>query len=152
WSILWERLWPALAAIATAVGLFLAFSWFGFWLMLPAIGRAIGVGVFFLLTAGAFAPLLVGRIPQPIDALRRLGRNTGLPHRPATTISDELAVDSRDSFAVTLWQVHMERALRAAKTLRAGLPSPRLAARDPYAIRGLVAMLVVASFFVAGSE
>src|SRR5262245_55219172 len=152
WSILWERLWPALAAVATAVGLFLAFSWFGFWLMLPAIGRAIGVGVFFLLTAAAFAPLLMVRIPKRIDALRRLDRNSGLPHRPATTISDELAVDSRDSFAVTLWQVHMERALRAAKTLRAGLPSPCLAARDPYAIRGLVAMLVVASFFVAGSE
>ena len=32
------------------------------------------------------------------------------------------------------------------------MPSPRLAARDPYAIRGLVAILVVASFFAAGSE
>jgi len=152
WSILWERLWPALAAIATACGLFLAFSWLGLWLMLPPLGRAIGVGVFFLLTAAAFAPLLLVRLPKKDEALRRLDRNSGLPHRPATTVSDDLAVDSNDSFAVTLWHTHMERALRAAKTLRAGLPSPRLATHDPYAIRGLVAILVVASFFAAGSE
>src|SRR5205823_364892 len=152
WTIFWERLWPATARIATVVGLFLALSWLGLWLMLPPLGRAIGVGVFFLLTAAAFAPLLMVRFPKRMDALRRLDRNSGKPHRPATTIDDELAVDSRDSFAVTLWVTHMERALRMAKTLRAGLPSPRLAARDPYAIRGLVAVLVVATFFAAGSE
>ena len=27
WTILWERLWPAVASLATAVGLFLALSW-----------------------------------------------------------------------------------------------------------------------------
>ena len=33
WSILWERLWPVLATIATAVGLFLVLSWLGVWLL-----------------------------------------------------------------------------------------------------------------------
>src|SRR4051794_28993184 len=86
WSILWERLWPALAGIATAVGLFLAVSWLGVWQMLPPLGRAIGVGVFFLLTAAAFAPLLMVRLPNRTDGLRRLDRNSHLPHRPATTV------------------------------------------------------------------
>src|SRR5262249_12629014 len=27
WTIFWERLWPALASIATVIGLFLAVSW-----------------------------------------------------------------------------------------------------------------------------
>ena len=58
----------------------------------------------------------------------------------------------QDSFAVTLWRAHIERALRAAKTLRAGLPVPRLAARDPYALRGLVLVAVIATFFIAGSD
>src|SRR5262245_14477796 len=152
WSILWERLWPALAALATAVGLFLAVSWFGIWLMLPPLGRAIGVGVFFLVMAAAFAPLLMVRLPSRNDGLRRLDRNSPMQHRPATMISDELAADKQDSFAVTLWRAHIERALRAAKTLRAGRPVPRLAVRDPYALRGLVVVAVIASFFIAGSD
>src|SRR5439155_5094745 len=51
-----------------------------------------------------------------------------------------------------LWRAHIERALRAAKTLRAGRPSPRLATRDPYALRGLVVVALIASFFIAGSD
>src|SRR5262245_25378835 len=51
WTIFWERLWPALASLATVIGLFLALSWLGLWLWLPPTGRAIGLGVFFLLTA-----------------------------------------------------------------------------------------------------
>ena len=44
-------------------------------------------------------------------------------HRPATAIADNLAVDSNDSFAVALWRAHVERALRAAKTLRLIFPA-----------------------------
>src|SRR5262249_9413737 len=106
----------------------------------------------FLLTAAAFAPLLMVRVPNRTDGLRRLDRNSLMPHRPATTISDELAADKQDSFAVTLWRAHIERALRAATTLRAGFPVPRLAARDPYAFRGLVVVALIASFFIAGSD
>src|SRR5262249_39264676 len=67
WSILWERLWRALATLATVIGLFLAVSWLGIWLMLPPLGRAIGVGLFFLLTAAAFAPFLMVRVPNRMD-------------------------------------------------------------------------------------
>ena len=152
WTILWERLWPALASIATVIGLFLAVSWLGLWLWLPPIARAIAVGVFFLLTAAAFAPLLMLRVPSRVEGLRRLDRNSGLPHRPATAIADEIAAPSEDSFSIALWRAHIERALRAAKTLRAGTPVPRLALRDPFAVRVLVAVLVVATFFAAGGE
>jgi uncharacterized protein (TIGR02302 family) len=152
WSILWERLWPALASVATVVGLFLALSWLGLWLWLPPIGRAIGLGAFFLLAAAAFAPLLMLRVPSRMDGLRRLDRNSGLPHRPATAMADEIAAPTEDSFSLALWRAHLERALRAAKTLKAGAPMPRLALRDPFALRALVAVLVVATFFAAGGE
>src|SRR5256714_3554447 len=138
WTILWERLWPPLASIATVIGMFLAVSWLGLWLWLPAIGRAIGLGVFFLLTAAAFAPLLMLRVPSRIEGLRRLDRNSGLPHRPATAIADEIAVPTEDSYSVALWRAHIERTLRAAKTLRAGTPMPRLPRRAPLSLRGLV--------------
>jgi uncharacterized protein (TIGR02302 family) len=152
WTIFWERLWPALASIATVIGLFLAVSWLGLWLWLPPAGRAIGLGIFFLLTAAAFAPVLMLRVPSRMEGLRRLDRNSGLPHRPATAIADEIAAPTEDSYSVALWRAHIERALRAAKTLKAGTPMPRLALRDPFAVRALVAVLVVATFFAAGGE
>ena len=98
WTIFWERLWPALASIATVIGLFLAVSWLGLWLWLPPAGRAIGLGVFFLLTAAAFAPVLMLRVPSRMEGLRRLDRNSGLPHRPATAIADEIAAPTRFVF------------------------------------------------------
>src|SRR5499433_1610515 len=152
WTIFWERLWPALASVATVIGLFLALSWLGLWLWLPPAGRAIGLGIFFLLTAAAFAPVLMLRAPSRVEGLRRLDRNSGLPHRPATAIADEIAAPIEDSYSVALWRAHIERALRAAKTLRAGTPMPRLALRDPLAVRALVVVLVVATFFAAGGE
>src|SRR5205814_3970592 len=57
-----------------------------------------------------------------------------------------------DSFSVVLWRAHVERALRAANRLRAGQPAPRLANRDPFALRALVLMLVIATFVAAGGE
>src|SRR5262249_59037400 len=65
-------------------------------------------------------------------------------------IADEIAAPTEDSYSVALWRAHIERALRAAKTLKAGTPMPRLARRDPFAVRALVAVLVVATFFAAG--
>ena len=150
-AILWERLWPALAAPATAVGLFLAASWLGVWLWLPPVGRAIGLCLFFVLAAVATLPLLRLRLPTRMDALRRLDGRSGLPHRPATTIADDIA-GTTDPTSVVLWRAHIERALRAAKQLKAGPPAPRLAKRDPYALRALVGVLLIATFVAAGGE
>src|SRR5947199_8902101 len=120
WTIFWERLWPALASVATVVGLFLAVSWLGLWLWLPPIARAITLGVFFLLTAAAFAPLLMLRVPSRVEGLRRLDRNSGLPHRPATAIADEIAAPSADYYYIVIRRAHIQSALSAARTLRAG--------------------------------
>src|SRR5215203_3383144 len=57
-GILWERVWPPLAAFATVFGLFLVVSWLGLWLWLPPLGRAIGVVLFGLLALAALAPLV----------------------------------------------------------------------------------------------
>ena len=152
WSIFWERLWPVVAGLATVTGLFLAVSWLGLWLALPPIGRAIGLGVFFLLTAAAFAPLFLVRIPSAADGLRRLDRNSGRPHRPATAIADDIAAPTEDAFSLALWRAHLKRALLSAKTLKAGAPMPRVARRDPFALRALVAVLVVATFVAAGGD
>jgi uncharacterized protein (TIGR02302 family) len=151
-SLLWERLWPALAALATVVGLFLAFSWAGLWLVLPPLARAIGLFVFLIAIVAAALPLLILRLPSVYDGLRRLDRSTGETHRPATTVADRIATNSQDPVSQALWRAHVERALLSARKFKAGWPAPRLSLRDPMAFRALVVILVVASFFAAGGE
>ncbi len=151
-SLLWERLWPGLATLLTALGLFLAFSWAGLWIALPPLGRAIGLGLFVLLAVIAAVPLLRLKLPSVPEGLYRLDRASGAQHRPATTILDHLAANEHDPVAQALWRAHIERALMAARKFRAGWPTPRLARRDPIALRALVLILVVATFFAAGGE
>ncbi|MSO67087.1 MAG: TIGR02302 family protein [Pseudolabrys sp.] len=151
-SLLWEKLWPALATLAMAAGLFLALSWAGLWIALPPLGRAIGLFAFLVITAVAAVPLLLLRLPSQFDGLRRLDRSSGETHRPATTIADEIAANGNDPVAQALWRAHVERALMSARKLKAGWPQPRLSLRDPLALRALTLILVVASFFVASGE
>jgi uncharacterized protein (TIGR02302 family) len=151
-SLLWERLWPGLATLSTALGLFLAFSWAGLWLVLPPIAHAIALFLFAVVIAIAAAPLLMLRVPSAHDGLRRLDRSSGETHRPATAVADEIAANQNDPIAQALWRAHVERALISARKLKAGWPSPRLALRDPMALRALVLILAVATFFAAGGE
>jgi len=152
WSILWERLWPALASLAVAVGIFLAVSWAGLWLWLAPLGRAVGLFVLVVLLAVAAVPLLRFRLPSTFDGLRRLDRGSGLKHRPATALADELAAGEQDQVSTALWRAHVEQALRAANSLKAGTPRPRLPLFDPIAVRALVVLLVCATFFAASGE
>jgi uncharacterized protein (TIGR02302 family) len=152
WSIFWERLWPPLARLAGVIGLFLAASWLGLWLWLPPLARAGGLIAFATLALAALVPFMSVRLPTAAEALRQLDRASGVRHRPATTIADELAVTSKDPFSLALWQAHVERTLAAARAFKAGWPSPRLSMRDPYALRGLVLIAVIAAFIAAGGE
>src|SRR5207244_4138912 len=128
-SLLWERLWPALAALATVAGLFLAFSWAGLWLVLPPLARAILLFIFLIAIAASALPLLILRLPSIYDGLRRLDRSTGETHRPATTVADSIAANSQDPVAQALWRAHVERALLSARKFRAGWPAPRVSLR-----------------------
>lgn len=151
-TIFWERLWPALASVATVLGLFLALSWLGLWVFLPPLGRAVVMLVLAGIAVWAALPLLRLRLPADHDGLRRLDRGSGFPHRPATAVADDLAVTPSDPQTLALWNAHIARALSAARTLKAGAPSPRVAWRDPYALRALVLIACVATFFAAGGE
>ncbi len=150
YAIAWERAWPSLARVLTVVGLFLVVSWAGLWLALPLVARAIGLVIFAGIAIVALSPLIGFRWPSRTEALSRLDRGSGIRHRPATTLTDTLT--SRDPVAQALWQAQRERTLASLKRIRAGLPHPRLALHDPWALRALVMVLLVATFFAAGDE
>ena len=150
YAIAWERVWPHLARLLTVAGLFLVVSWAGLWLALPLLARAIGLGLFVVLALAALFPLARFRWPRRQEALARLDRGTGIRHRPATTLTDTL--ESQDPVALALWQAQRERTLASIKRIRAGLPSPRLAIYDPWALRALIVVLMVATYIAAGDE
>ncbi len=135
-----------------ALGVFLAASWIGLWLWLPPLGRLIGVAVFGIAFVISLIPLARVRFPTVADGLRRLDRNSGVAHRPATAAADTIATSQSDPWALALWQAHVARALSIAGALKAGWPSPKLALRDPVALRALVLILGVATFFAAGDQ
>jgi uncharacterized protein (TIGR02302 family) len=149
-AIAWERGWPHLARLLTVAGLFLATSWAGLWLALPFLARAIGLGLFVALALAALFPLIRFRWPTRQDALSRLDRGTGVRHRPATALTDSLS--SQDPVALALWQAQRERTLASIKRIRAGLPSPRLAIHDPWALRALIVVMMAATYIAAGEE
>ena len=82
--------------------------------------------------------------------MSRLDRGTGIRHRPATALTDTLA--TKDPIAQALWQEQRERTLASIKRIRAGLPSPRLPIHDPWALRALVMVMLVAAYVAAGDE
>src|SRR6185312_574825 len=112
--------------------------------------RAIGVFLFVVLALAAALPLVWFRWPSREQGLSRLDHGSGIAHRPATTLTDTLT--TQDPVALALWQAQRERTLASLKRIRAGLPSPRLRLYDPWALRGLVAVMLVAAFFAAGDE
>jgi uncharacterized protein (TIGR02302 family) len=150
YAIAWERAWPILARLFTVIGLFLVVSWAGVWLALPFLARAVGLILFILLALVAAWPLVWFRWPSRGEALLRLDRGSGVPHRPATALTDTLT--THDPVSVALWQAQRERMLAQVKRIRAGLPSPRLPIHDPWALRALVAVMLVAAFIAAGDE
>jgi uncharacterized protein (TIGR02302 family) len=116
------------------------------------MGRAVALFVLIVLIAVAAVPLFRFRLPSTFDGLRRLDRGSGLTHRPATALADELAAGEQDQVSRALWRAHVEQALRAANALKAGTPRPRLYLLDPVAVRALVVLLVAATFFAASGE
>jgi uncharacterized protein (TIGR02302 family) len=150
YAIAWERAWPNLARLLTVVGLFLVVSWAGLWLVLPFLARAVGLVIFAGIAIAALLPLIRFRWPSREEALGRLDRGSGIRHRPATALTDTLT--SQDPIAKALWQAQRERTLASLKRIRAGLPQPRLALHDPWALRALVMVMLVATFFAAGNE
>ena len=151
-NLLWEAVWPLAAPFLALAALFATVSWFGLW-------RITATPVRYVILAAFAAALLylVWRItrftlPSRAAAFSRVEQATGALHRPATSFADRLASASDDPTTQALWLAHRRRLLAALDRLRAGAPSPRLAARDPYALRFLVALMFVVGFIVAGPE
>jgi uncharacterized protein (TIGR02302 family) len=151
-ALLWERIWPPLAWASTAAALFLAASWFGLWLVLPAGARVAGVALFAAGLLAALYPLARLRAPRRAQELARLDRDSAAPHQPASSSLDELADERADEATRALWSLHQRRLAATIARIDVAPPAPRMVDRDVAALRFCAALLAVSAAFVAGSE
>ena len=152
-ALLWERLWPALWPALGVAGLFVALSLLDFWSLLPGwthLALLLVFAVALLAAAGNGARSFA--LPRREEARRRLERKSELAHRPLTALRDRLVNDRGDAGARTLWRLHRARALALVHKLRVGLPEAGLARRDPWGLRALVVLALVAGAATAGPE
>lgn len=150
-ALLWEAAWPKLVPPLLVGAVFLALSSLGVWIGMPEWLRLVVLGAFAVAAAAVLVPLLWLRLPDRAAALARVERATGTPHRPATSVFDTLGAGSTDPLTRAVWAAHRARILAEFGTLTAGMPSPGVARRDPYAIRYLVLLLVVVAFIAGGA-
>jgi uncharacterized protein (TIGR02302 family) len=152
-AIAWERVWPALWPASGILGAFAALALLGAFAYIPsglhtlALLGILGASGYFL-----YRNLESFRAPDWSEGARRLERESGLAHRPITERHDRLAVGQGDDFAEGLWRAHVKALLARHDRLRLVIPRSALARRDPYALRFVVLLLLLAGFALAGSD
>jgi uncharacterized protein (TIGR02302 family) len=151
-ALFFETLWPRLLPLLLIAALFLMLSWFGLWRAVPDIARFLLLAGFVVVAAGAALFAARVRVPDRTEALARVERATGTPHRPATAYNDKLASAPDEPAARALWAAHRRRILASLDRLRAGWPMPGVARRDPFAFRFLAVLLLAVAFLFAGRE
>jgi uncharacterized protein (TIGR02302 family) len=150
--LLWEAGWRALLPVMSVLGVFVLLALAGLFETLPQnLHYAVLAG--FFLALGWFArPLFALRPPSRDDAIRRLEKASGARHRPASAYTDTLGTDDGDANAKTLWAAHRNRMAKLVARLRPDWPKPQLAGLDPFALRALLVLSLVAAFLLAGPD
>ena len=83
----WEHLWPLLWPVWAIVGVFVALSLLDVWSLLPGWTHAALLALFAGLAGVAcWRAWRRFRLPIRSAARRRLERDSGIPHRPLTTV------------------------------------------------------------------
>jgi uncharacterized protein (TIGR02302 family) len=151
-ALLWERIWPECWPLVAALGVFSVLALFDLLPDLPGRWHAailLGFGTALIIAArqavGGFA------VPGLGAARRRIERASGLRHRPLQALADR-PVTPLEPAAARLWEAHRRRMRAAARRLRIGLPVAGLAARDPWGLRAVLAILLVLGAVDAGGD
>jgi uncharacterized protein (TIGR02302 family) len=151
-ALFFERLWPRLWWLIGLAALFMGLSLLGVWPQISPVLHQIVLAAF--ATAAIAAIIYAARAPWPTrdEAVRRIERRSGVPHRPASSYEDTLSAQSGNPATSVLWQAHRERLTRAIERLKVGNPSPRADRFDPFAMRSLAVLLLLpAALLVTGS-
>ena len=138
-----QAFWPAWTVLGlTAAGLLL-----GLHDLLPlrvTLGLLGAAGILTLI----FVALGARRFHRPVprDAVDRL--DATLPGQPLAALRDRQAIGAQDAASAAVWRAHRLRMADRLRQARPVAPNPRLAPRDPFALRYLALTgLVIALLF-----
>jgi hypothetical protein len=90
------------------------------------------------------------RWPAPAAIDRRIERASGLRHRPLAMLEDIPENDS--DMAAAIWKLHQRRIAASLQGARAGGLALGAARHDPFAVRGLLLLLLLAAAIIAGPD
>ncbi len=151
-AITWERLWPLAVPILSVIGAYVALSWLGYWRLggdWLRIGTLAVLGVALLWGAVRLVRI---RLPDRMEAMRRVELTSGLPHRPARGLTDTMSPVADDIAARALWRANQESLYASLRNLRAGRPQPAMTERDRNGARFAMPVLLALAFAVAWGE
>ncbi|MBB4285102.1 uncharacterized protein (TIGR02302 family) [Roseospira goensis] len=146
WERAWQAFWPVLAMAGGVLAVLLSG-------VLPLLPGWLHLTVLLVLAAALLAVALrasrAWRWPSRAEALARLEGGGPGAHRPLTASADRLALGAQDPVSRALWRRHQALMAARARTLRVRPPRPRLAARDPRALRLVPLLLLFAALAAA---
>ena len=139
WEAIWPAVWPALGVAGLFIGIALldVFSYLPGWLHAASLA-AVACFLGFAIYTGVRTLVW----PNRRDAVRRIETASGLDHRPLEALQDKLPDGMTDPTARALWQAHQQQMADRIRNLKVGAPSPGLPARDPWALRAMVVLLL----------
>lgn len=141
---LWLKLWPLLIVLA----LFVIAALFEVWSVLTPLLHRFVLALFVFAALFALYPLLSLRWPGDAKALKRLDKNSILPHQPAQAFKDKLAPEFDTKKTRTLWALFKQSLTEKIKSLRVPAPKPNTAAKDPFALRMLLLITMAVGLFI----
>ena len=150
----WERVWPSLWPPIVIVATFLAVALMGVPGWVGDLTRGWGHLALLILAAAAFLwsvrrGVLRWEPASGDDAVRRLERDSGLMHRPVSTMADRPAGTSSDPLSAAVWRAHQERLARRLRDLKVAPPEPSMATLDRFGFRAALALALVVGLAVA---
>lgn len=145
-----EGLWKPFLQLGCVLLLFIAAAWFNIFDSISLIFHLLLLSLF--VAAAGYSIYSAFRLPkvQEPQVLSRLNEESGLSHKPFTTLQD-INVNATP-LAKALWEAEKTRLAKLLREKPAAKPRFLSETFDGYAIRAIAGLLFVTSFFFAGDE
>ena len=143
-AMLFETLWPRVWLPVAVCGIFVVLSAFEVWQWLPPRVHLGLLWAFGIVLALSFVPLALWTRPTREKSIARIEQASAIEHRPLTAYNDTLSQDAASPETAALWEAHRARAAKSLDKLKAGPARPRIDRHDPFALRALLVLMLVA--------